>query len=600
MATFALSHGTFRATLCVAGSPHFRAPDRPISFGVSWGYCIRLLLIAAIAVSAAAPAATLIRAVAERVSVIVREASAAGNEPEHAVRRLGGHVKFQLPVINGFAAEVPAGAVSTLARATGVAGVSPDGEVRFNMSGDGYEATNGYDATKQYGSLYNIARAIGATSLWREGITGSGIDVAVIDTGVNPLSEFDGRLLNGPDLSFDSQSRRTRYIDGYGHGTHMASIIGGRDDRLPEGAPLDDPDYFVGIAPGARIVNVKVGAANGVTDVSQVIAAIDWVAQHRNQDGLNVRVLNLSFGTNGVQDYVLDPLTYAAERAWFAGIVVVASAGNEGYGSERIDNPAYDPFLIAVGASSLMNTLTASDDVVTEFSNRGTSARRPDLVAPGKSVIGLRAPGSYLDYEYPEGRVGSRYFKGSGTSQSTAVVSGAAALLLSARPSLTPDEVKKLFQASATPMPAADAAGRGAGRIDVADAQAMPTPVATQSFARSTGAGSIHKSRGSAVIEDEYGVALTGDIDIFGAAYSVETSGSSWSGGTWNGNVWTGNDWASTSSWRSAYWSGNSWSGSSWSGGAWSGNSWSGNSWSGNSWSGNSWSGSEWSMADTD
>ncbi|MEP7158452.1 MAG: S8 family serine peptidase [Chloroflexota bacterium] len=571
------------ATTLVLMARRAGPPAQPISRGVSWDFCVRVLLVAALATSSAAPVARLASALADQVGVIVRELPGTGNGPEQIVRRLGGQVQFQLPLINGFAALLPAAAISLLSATAGVAGITPDGEVHFNMAGDGYNATD------NYGSLYNTAKAIGATELWSAGITGQGIDVAVIDTGVNPEAEFNGRLLNGPDVSFDGRKAQDRYIDGYGHGTHMASIIGARDPRLPAGASLDNPDYFVGIAPGARILNVKVGSFNGVTDVSQVIAAIDWVVQHRNTDGLNIRVLNLSFGTNGKQDYIVDPLTYAVERAWFAGIVVVASAGNEGFGTDKLDNPSYDPFVIAVGASALNGTLAAPDDTVPDFSNRGVASRRPDLVAPGKSVIGLRAYGSYLDSRYPEGRVGTRYFKGSGTSQATAVVSGAAALLLSSRPFLKPDQVKKLLMSTATDMPAADAEGRGEGRINVAAAESAKVPWYVQTYTKATGHGSLHLARGSAVIKDKHGVPLIGDKDIFGHDYSVALSGNSWSGGAWNGNSWSGNSW-----------SGKSWSGNSWSGNSWSGNSWSVDAWEGNSWSGNSWSGAMYSMAKVD
>jgi serine protease AprX len=556
----------------------------PISFGVSWDFCIRILLAAAIGLSAAPPTARLMQGVADRISVIVRESGPPSAAPEGTVRQLGGTVNFQLPLIGGFAATIPADVMGTLSAMPGVEAVTPDGEVHFNMAGDGY------DGGSNMGSLYNTAKAIGATQLWNQGITGEGIDVAVIDTGVTPSSEFAGRLVNGPDLSFDSQRSSTRYVDGYGHGTSMASIIAARDSRLPAGASLNNDDYFVGMAPEARIVNMKVGASNGVTDVSQVIAAVDWVVQHRNKDGLNIKVLNLSFGTDGKQDYTLDPLTYAVERAWFAGITVVASAGNEGYGTEKLDNPAYDPFVLAIGADDLRGTITAWDDEVPDFSNRGTSSRRPDLVAPGKSVIGLRVPGSYLDNKYPEGRVGDRYFKGSGTSQATAVVAGAAALLLSARPWLNPDQVKRLLTQNASSMPSADAEGKGAGRLNVLAANQASTPYfGAQKFVKSVGLGSIAKSRGSALIQDSDGVVLLGDVDIFGSPYNVALSGNSWSGGLWNGNSWSGNSW-SGNSWSAVTWLGNSWSGNSWSALAWLGNSWSGNSWSGNSWSCNFWS----------
>ena len=186
--------------------------------------------------------------------------------------------------------------------------------------------------------------------------------------------------------------------------------------------------------------------------------------------------------------------------------------------------------------------------------------------------------------------MGDRYFKGTGTSQSTAVVAGAAALLLSAKPWLNNDQVKRLLMYSASPMPSADAEGKGAGSVNVNAANKASIPYhGSQKFVKSLGLGSIAKSRGSAVIKDSDGVPLLGDVDIFGQLYNVALSGNSWSGGTWNGNSWSGNSW-SGNSWSAVTWQGNSWSGNSWSSLAWLGNSWSGNSWSGNSWSCNFWS----------
>lgn len=558
----------------------------PMGFGISWNALLTVLLCASVVTATVVPVARLVAAAGEQVSVIVREIQGAGSEPERLVRALGGQVDFELPLIGGFAATVPVWAIDAVAAGHGVAALTRDGQVHFNTAG------SDFDPTTTMGSLYNTARAIGATDLWRRGITGEGIDVAVIDTGVNPDADFAGRLLNGPDLSFDSQSPATRYVDGYGHGTHMASIIAARDPAALTDEQLADPHYFVGMAPGARIVSVKVGAANGVTDVSQVIAAVDWVVQHRYDDGLNIRVLNLSFGTNGTQNYILDPLTYAVERAWSFGLVVVASAGNEGYGSNELDDPAYDPYVIAVGSETLNGTLDVRDDQVSAFSNRGTGQRRPDLVAPGESIVGLRVPGSYIDMKYPNGRVGDSYFKGTGTSQATAVVSGAAALLLSARPGLKPDQVKVLLTDNADALRSGNTDGAGAGRVDVAAALGASVPGGwNQKFKRARGTGSLQLARGSAIVVDSAGNPLLGEQDIFGHPYSVATSGSSWSGGTWNGNSWSGNSWSTVD------WSGNSWSANSWTGNSWSGNSWSDDDWSGNSWSGNSWSGSLWSSA---
>ena len=207
-----------------------------------------------------------------------------------------------------------------------------------------------------------------------------------------------GKLYQGPDLSLESQDPDLTHLDTNGHGTHMAGIIAGRDDAATNPA---DPRNFVGVAPDARLVSVKVGAASGAVDVSQLIAAIDWVVQHRRDNGLNIRVLNLSLGTDSLQPYTLDPLMYAAEVAWRKGITVVVAAGNQGTTRGRLDNPAADPFLLAVGASDTGSTVDLKDDQVAEFSSRGNGVRNPDLVAPGRSVASLRAPGGYNDTNYP-------------------------------------------------------------------------------------------------------------------------------------------------------------------------------------------------------
>ena len=147
-------------------------------------------------------------------------------------------------------------------------------------------------------------------------------------------------MLHGPDLSFEGSSPEAAYLDTYGHGTHMAGIIAGERSDAP------------GIAPGARIVSVKVAGHDGITTVPQVVAAIDWVVEHHNTDGLNIRVLNLSLGQAGVTSHVGDALSAAVERAWDAGIVVVVAAGNRGATQGHLDSPAIDPYAISVGASA--------------------------------------------------------------------------------------------------------------------------------------------------------------------------------------------------------------------------------------------------------
>ena len=161
-------------------------------------------------------------------------------------------------------------------------------------------------------SVGEIAVDIGADVLWAHGVTGAGIDVAVIDSGVEPVPGLDGldKVVVGPDLSFEAGVEELYGHDSYGHGTVQASIIAGTDG--PDGE-------FSGIAPGARIVSLKVADNTGAVDVSQVIAALDWVVEHGQSNGLNVRVINLSYRTDSTQDPDHDPLVAAAERAWAAG-----------------------------------------------------------------------------------------------------------------------------------------------------------------------------------------------------------------------------------------------------------------------------------------
>ena len=539
-----------------------------------------------------------IAAAGGRVSVIVRAVAGSEQAVEGTVRSLGGSVDLPLPLIGGFSASVPASALRALREQRSVLDVTPNGHIQAQ--------TNGYDAASDSGSMYNVTKMTGAQDYWAAGYTGAGVDVALIDTGVSPVDGLsdDGKVYNGPDISFESQSLTLRYLDGNGHGTHMAGIIAGRESGANAGNYAGDSSHFLGMAPDARIVSVKVGDSHGYVDVSQVIAAIGWVVQHRYDNGLNIRVLNISFGTNSVQDYVFDPLAFAAEVAWRKGVVVVAAAGNAGFAvTGSLTNPAIDPYVLAVGASDPNGTNALGDDTVASFSSTGKT-RNPDLVAPGAHIVSLRVPDSYIDTTYGStGQVGNDFFRGSGTSQAAAVVSGAAALILQQRPTITPDQLKALLQNSATSLPGIGASKQGSGELDLDNALGMPTPNAVQSFGSANGYGSLEKARGSVHMK-RYGLSLAGEQDIFnhtfdaGSIAGAATTGNSWSGGSWNGSSWSGNSWSGLSwkgnSWSALTWSGNAWSGA-WFGNSWSGNSWSGNSWSGNSWSGVSWSGNSWS-----
>ncbi len=446
----------------------------------------------------------------------------------------------------------------------------------------------------------------------RWGLDGDGIDVAVIDTGITNVPGLDapGKVIDGPDLSFDAQHENLRHQDLHGHGTNMASIIGARGGLSGSG-----------MAPGARLIDVKIGAGDGSVDVSQAIAAVDWVVDHRNANGMNIRVINLAYSTNATQSYTVDPLAHAVERAWRAGIVVVAAGGNDGRSAHQLGNPAMDPYIIAVGAAEEGQ----GNWNVPSWSSTGDGVRNPDFVAPGARVLASAVPGSHLATQYPSAVCTSpasgegTYLRGNGTSQAAAVTSGAIAVLLQQRPDLTPDQVKALLKTSAIPMNS-NGNMTGSGLLSMyrpekrkaVGALVTPTPDAaavTQQFSPSTGSGSLHAARGDAIVGTGTDV-LTGDLTAFGTRFDATAhaqlgatgatwsgatwSGATWSGGTWNGATWSGATW-SGATWSGATWSGATWSGATWSGATWSGATWSGATWSGATWSGATWSGANWS-----
>jgi serine protease AprX len=228
---------------------------------------------------------------------------------------------------------------------------------------------------------------------------------------------------------------------------------------------------------------------------------------------------------------------------------------------------------------------------VAAFSSRGTAARPVDIVAPGRSIASLRAPGSLIDVDHPAARSGTRFMRGSGSSQASAVVAGAVALMLQARPTLTPDHVKNLLKLSARPMTAATTLDRGVGMLNVWDAHQWNMPTKVQTWAKSTGTGSLEKARGTVHVVDD-GVALTGERGILGPfdsqAWAAATAnGTAWSGGAWMGRIMTGAGWTTVSG-RSS-WTARTWSARTWSGGTWSARTWSARTWSARTWAGQHW-----------
>jgi serine protease AprX len=349
---------------------------------------------------------------------------------------------------------------------------------------------------------------------------GAGVDVALIDSGVVKVGGLaaPNRVVYGPDFSSERNDPRLTNLDTFGHGTHLAGLITGRDPGL------------TGVAPGSRVVSLKVAGSNGETNLSQVLKAMYWVRENHDAPGFNIRVVNLALGVEDTGSYRRDVLAWAVEQLWQAGIVVVAAAGNNGAYAHRLDIPAADPFVLAVGASDTRDTVDPADDRVADFSSR-SGYRSPDVVAPGTKMVSFRVPGSALDREYPGARVGNDYFRGSGTSHAAAVVSGLVARLLQAKPELTPDQVKALLTAGAVDLPDPREAD-GAGRVDLARTLAAPVPNA---FA-------VRQTWLPAIVSPRVLARALNENDDY-AAGGAEWSGRRWSGRRWSGRRWSGASW---------------------------------------------------------
>ena len=439
------------------------------ALGVSWGdrkgrrrSAVAAVAAAALILPGTAQTADASTHSASLRNVIVQALPQALAQAEQAVRNSGGTVARHLGLIDGFTATVPDNV--RLTRRDGVLAVTPDRAMHV------LSAT--YDPASDVGAPASTQAQIGAGTFYRNGYFGQGVGVALIDSGVVPENGLHSNVFFGPDFTPEANDASLRYLDTFGHGTFMAGLISGRVDGAAR--PYTDPANFVGVAPEANLVSIKVADNQGNTTESAVVAAVDWATQHMTDKNLNIRVLNLSLGEDNT-GYANDPLAAAVERAWTFGITVVSATGNDG--TAGIDLPAADPYGIAVGALDSHNTVAQGDDTVASFSNTGTSARNPDLVAPGTHIVSLRDAGSYIDTtNSASGAVTSGLFRGSGTSEATAITSGAAALIISQHPGVTPDQVKALLTGTAKSIPGMTWATAGAGALNVGAAYGAGIP----------------------------------------------------------------------------------------------------------------------------
>jgi serine protease AprX len=512
------------------------------------------------------------------IDVLVREIAPATSTAERVVEAIGGTVTHELPIVGGFAASVPSRAVGFLSSLRGlVTEVVPAGRVTFAGS---------------YGQGSGVASAVypqvvGADQAWRAGYTGGHVGVAVIDTGINATGDLAGKVVHSEDFSGEGDG-----VDRFGHGTFIAGLIAG--SGAASGGDVK------GVAPDADLISLKIAGRDGSADITHVMAALQWAVSFK--DVYNIRVVNLSLGTDSTQDYRLDPLDAAVERAWRAGLVVVVSSGNNGPGSRTINKPADDPFVITVGAAKDNTTPGIGDDSVPAFSGAGPTGAnglaKPDLVAPGTSVVSTRAVDSSVDRGFPSSRIGDAYFKGSGTSFATAITSAAAALVLERTPSLTPNQVKSRLMSTAGTGPVTDRYKVGAGWLDAyAATMSDSTASANQGVTWSTGAGSLQASRGS--LQDNIQTGTTTNllgitVPVFTCVTGLLTAQNTlfdpltYFTGSWTTSSWYTSSWY-TSSWYTSSWYTSSWYTSSWYTSSWYTSSWYTSSWYTSSWYADAW-----------
>ena len=449
----------------------------------------------------------------------------------------------------------------------------------------------------------------------------------MLDTGIAASGDLAGRVVASADLSGEWS-----FTDSYGHGTFMAGLIAGSGQA---GGPA-------GIAPGASLVDLKVAGADGATTLGQVLAALQLADAAR--DRWNLRVLNISLGAPA-DDPATAPLTEAVERLWADGITVVTAAGNDGGG---VDAPGLDPYVLTVGAVDAAGVVPAWSSRGPDFAGRA----KPDLVAPGVGLVGLRAPGSTVDLANPSARVGDHYFRGSGTSMSTAVVAGAAARLAAAHPDWGPDRIKAALTGTADPL---GQPGSGAGALDLAAALGTGTvaPANADLFPlRTVGRATTPRDPDPVVGLDWRAGGADGfrwapaggvpgptpgadDTDAWaahpwlsGGWTAASWAAKSWAAQQWLARVWAARRWAATglepaawaalqwswggvraavldgigvggiTDWLARSWAARSWAERAWSSGDLAARSWAARSWAELVWEARSWAARSWAAID--
>jgi serine protease AprX len=458
------------------------------------------------------------------------------NETVLSVPSTTNRVKRQFSSVNGVAAQLTGRQILLLAEKPLILSITEDIPVQVTSgNSDNYSNRQRWPYVSRTAKFWQEADSSGS---------GSGLEaptIAIVDSGVDASrADFDGRVV--------AQVRMTNLLpnapgDGRGHGTFVASIAAG------------EKAHYAGAVPNADIVSIDVTDDNGMAMTSDVIAACDWILQHKSQYG--IRVANFSLHSSQRSTFRFDPLNRAVEKLWFSGVVVVAASGNYGESESGVNySPANDPFVITVGAMDISGSTGVHDDFAAPWSAHGSTPdgfAKPDLGAPGRYMVGAVSSNTTLARERPDRIVAPGYMMISGTSFAAPVVAGAAAYVLAEHPNWTPDQVKGALLLTARPTPSAAPGSSGVGEVDAAAA------------ARASNPANPNLALNAFKIPDPAG----GPIPVFDQAtwttaaqlnplWDAATWTTAWTNATWTTATWT------TATWVSATWTSATWTTATW------------------------------------
>jgi serine protease AprX len=453
-------------------------------------------------------------------------------------------LKKQFSVINGGSAQLTGAQIVELASRKDVVAITLDGPMTATVKPPSSSTT----CVCPYEGIY-WPYITGVTGFWQKPGAKAvpapqAPAIAVVDSGVDAINQlFGGRVVKQVDLATLTPNSPG---DGRGHGTFVAGLAAGMVNS------------WGGASPTSKIISLDVLNDEGKGLTSDVIAAADWIYQHKDEYG--IRVANFSLHAEGESSFLNDPLDRAVERLWFSGVVVVTAAGNyaEGGASSGVRYaPANDPFVITVGSVDVNNTMELADDVAAPWSSYGYTHdgfSKPDVGAPGRYMIGAVSPNATMSLERPDRIVAPGYMWMSGTSFAAPIAAGAAADLLALHPEWTPDQVKGALMASTTPLPLAAPGSAGVGELKL-DAAALVTAPPNPNAALNR-----------FLVADPLG----GSTPVFDAASWAEAAraDAAWDTASWAEASWSNASWAEAS-WSSASWATASWAEASWADASW-------------------------------